>query len=74
MIKNEIGSNAGNVYKLLSQRGRLTLRKIGELTQGQEYVIYLALGWLLRENKISVLEQNGELFFELKESLSSIYY
>ena len=74
MIKNEIGLNAGDVYSLLSQKGKLTLRKIGELTQRRESVIYLTLGWLLRENKICVVEQNGEWFFELKESLSSIYY
>ncbi|MDH6303622.1 hypothetical protein M2459_000444 [Parabacteroides sp. PF5-5] len=74
MIKNEIGLSAGDLYSLLSQKGSLSLRKIGELTRNKESVIYLTIGWLLRENKISVIEQNGEWVFELKESLSNIYY
>lgn len=74
MIKNEVGMNAGDLYSLLSQRGKLSLRKIGELTQRRESVIYLSLGWLLRENKINVFEHNGEWVFELKESMSNIYY
>ena len=68
MLKHDIGLNAGNVYTLLSQRGRLSLRKIGELTKKSEYFIFLAMGWLLRENKIDVFEHNGELFFELKNA------
>ncbi len=74
MIKNEVGTNAGDVYSLLSQKGKLSLRKIGELTRMRESLIYLSLGWLLRENKIQIVEQNGEFVFELKESLSNIYY
>lgn len=74
MIKNEIGINAGVIYSLLSQKGKLTLRKIGELTRDRESVIFLTLGWLLRENKISATEKNGEWTFELKEHFSEIYY
>nr|WP_280746996.1 winged helix-turn-helix domain-containing protein [Parabacteroides sp. PF5-9] len=74
MIKNDIGLDAGNVYFLLSQRGRLSLRKIGELTHKRESHIFLSLGWLLRENKINAIEQNGEWLFEVKSVMSEIYY
>lgn len=74
MMENEIGVNAGIVYSLLSQKGKLSLRKIGELTRCRECVIFMTLGWLLRENKISVTEKNGEWSFEIIEQLSEIYY
>lgn len=74
MIKNDVGLDAGNVYCLLSQRGRLSLRKIGEITQKRESAIFLSLGWLLRENKIRALEQNGEWFFEVQTAMSELYY
>jgi len=66
MSSDEIGKTAGTIYTLLSQKGKLPLRKIGEYTHGKESAIYFSLGWLLRENKISISELNGEWFFELK--------
>lgn len=65
-MEYEIGVNAGTVYKHLSERGRLSLRKIGELIHRRESSLYLSLGWLMREDKIVVLEIDGEWFFELK--------
>lgn len=74
MLKQDIGSNAGDVYTLLSQKGKLSIRKIGELTYKRESEIFLSLGWLLRENKIKIMEQNGELIFEILFTTSDIYY
>lgn len=74
MIKNDVGLYAGDVYSLLSEKGRLSVRNIGELTQRRESYIFLSIGWLMRENKIYASEQNGELFFELNGGISDIYY
>lgn len=63
---NDVERNAGHVYRLLEQNGRLSLRKIGEFTHRKESLIFLAIGWLLRESKINISEANGELFFELQ--------
>lgn len=60
-----IGYNAGTIYEILSQRGRLSMRKIGELTHQKESNLYLSMGWLLREDKISISENKGEWFLEL---------
>jgi len=74
MNENEVGTHAGDVYFLLSKKGKMSLRKIGECTKRKESVIYLSLGWLLRENKINIIELEGEFFYELKDCLSNIYY
>lgn len=74
MIKNDVGLNAGDVFSLLSQHGRLSLKKIGELTQTRKPQLFLTLGWLLREDKIFASELNGEWYFELNFALNEIYY
>lgn len=74
MIKEDVGLHAGDIYTLLSQKGRMTLRKIGELTNQKESAIFLSLGWLLREDKISISKENGEWYFELENIFSEMYY
>ncbi|NDV59438.1 winged helix-turn-helix domain-containing protein [Bacteroides sp. 519] len=68
MMKNKIGERAGELWHLLANRGKLDLRGIGEATHYGQDVIFLALGWLLRENKIRISSVNGRMFYELEES------
>jgi len=75
MSENEVGTNAGNILNLLSDKGNLSIREIGEHTNCRDKVIFLALGWLLRENKINCFERNGSLCVESKfTQMSEIYY
>lgn len=74
MLTNDIGINAGTIWKLLSQRGNLTVREIGELTHYKDSLIMLALGWLSRESKIEFSTTNGELRIGLKQVVSDLYY
>lgn len=64
-MKNRIGEYAGQIWHLLYNRGKLTLRDIGEATHYGQDMIFLSLGWLLRENKIRIHKVNGLLFYEL---------
>lgn len=74
MMKNEIGLNAGNILDLLNEKGRLSLRQIGEITHYKDISITMAIGWLLREGKVSVHSDDGKLYFDLSKSVSEIYY
>lgn len=65
MTKDKIGQYAGEIWHLLYCRGKLNLRDIGEATHYGQDVIFLSLGWLLRENKIHIHKNNGKLFYEL---------
>lgn len=65
MMKDKIGEYAGEIWQLLYCRGKLNLRDIGEATHYGQDVIFLSLGWLLRENKILIHNSNGRLFYEL---------
>ncbi|NDV68208.1 winged helix-turn-helix domain-containing protein [Dysgonomonas sp. 25] len=74
VTKNEIGFNAGNILNLLTIRGRLSLRQIGEMTHYKDVSITMAIGWLLREGKVLVYNEDGKLYFDLNRSVSEIYY
>lgn len=73
-MKNDVGSDAGRIWHLLSEKGNLSIRKIGEMTNCKESLIFLALGWLARENKVRFLDKNGDLYVELNVSISETYY
>lgn len=74
MLKNDIGINAGVIWQLLSNEGALSITQIGEFTGYNEKNIYLALGWLFRENKIRFIYRNEILYLELNNSTSEMYY
>ena len=74
MYKNDIGINAGVIWHLLSEKGELSIREIGELTNFQETFIYLALGWLSREDKIYFFEKNGVVYVVLNRIASEMYF
>lgn len=65
MYKINIGTNAGIIYNILTEKGKINIRKIGELTHLRDSSISMALGWLARENKIQFSEINGETFIDL---------
>lgn len=74
MIKNDIGINAGVIWNLLSQNGKLTIRGIEEYTNYRNSMIHLALGWLARENKITFSVDNDNLYVELTNTYLEMYY
>lgn len=53
MDKNTIGSNAGMVWRLLSDQRRWTYNDLKQSTGLSDYALCAAIGWLARENKIA---------------------
>ena len=74
MYKNDIGINAGTIWHLLSENGALSIREIGELTNFREPFIYLALGWLSREDKMRFYEKGDVIYVELNQNTSDFYF
>ncbi len=46
MLKKDIGIDAGTIWRHLSEKGILSIREIGELTNYRDGLILMALGWL----------------------------
>ena len=55
MITTKIGENAGLIWNAL-QNGALTLKALKKATKLKNDELYLALGWLARESKVSFTE------------------
>ena len=55
MITTKIGDNAGLIWNAL-QGGALTLKALKKATKLKNDELYLALGWLAREGKVSFTE------------------
>ena len=74
MYKNDVGINAGVIWRLLSEKKELSIIEIGELTNFREPFIFLALGWLLREDKIIFSEKNGVGYVRLNLIVPEMYF
>ena len=55
----QFGRNAGIVWNVLKENCYLSDSDLIELTSLREYELYIAIGWLARENKI---KKEGECF------------
>ncbi len=62
-----IGTNAGAIWTALSENGAMNtkdLKKAAKVKTDKD--LYLAMGWLLREDKINVTEADKVITVELK--------
>ena len=57
MTKNDVVSEAGQIWSLLSERKILSVKRIGEMTHYHESLVCLALGWLVKEIKFACLKK-----------------
>lgn len=74
MMKNAIGISAGDIWRLLSTRGSMSIRQIGDYTHTRDSAILIAIGWLCRENKVRVIDKNGSLYIEVNNVYTENYY
>jgi hypothetical protein len=61
----EFGINAGIVWTLLNETGRQNLKDVKKVTKFTDKKLYSALGWLAREGKINIEEEEKEIFVSL---------
>lgn len=67
MTQEVIGTLAGNVWTALNEKGTLEtkeLKKQAKLKNDKE--LFLALGWLLREDKVEIVEKEKVISVSLK--------
>ena len=64
-MKEKIGSNAGIVWNALSGNGEMELKEVKKVTKLTEKDLYAALGWLSREDKVVIVENEKEIFISI---------
>ena len=57
-ITTKYGANAGKLWSTLNEKGCLEKEEIKKVTKLNEEEFHSAIGWLARENKISMEEPN----------------
>lgn len=64
MIKNQIGTNAGIVWRTLNKSNcKMSLNDLGAITLLTDVEISMAIGWLAREGQITVVEEHGVMYY-----------
>lgn len=62
MDQEKIGENAGLIWHYLDNNGESSLTLMQKELKITEQELYLALGWLARENKVVVFENHKQYF------------
>ncbi len=65
MFQEKVGENAGVVWNALNGTEGKAFKEIKKESGLKEKDLYLALGWLLREGKVSVDAAEKDLFVKL---------
>ncbi len=62
-----IGITAGEIWKFLSEKQKATIMEIKSNLGISNTLLHLALGWLMRENKIEIVESGHTYKVSLKK-------
>lgn len=65
MNKNEVGLNAGKVWQLLSDNAKWSYGTLKKKSGLKDKELGAAIGWLAREDKIEMYEEQEELYISL---------
>ena len=65
MFKEKAGEIAGKIWTALNETEGMTAKQLKKATKLVDKDLFLGLGWLLREDKVSVEEVESELFIKL---------
>lgn len=64
-MKEKVIETAGKTWRFLGQNGECSVNKLAKDLKEKESVVYQALGWLAREDKISYSIKNRRTFVSL---------
>ena len=65
-MKNEIGETAGRIWETLNTRGKVAINQLPKILNENSMLVYQALGWLAREDKIEYFIEKKKTYVSLK--------
>jgi hypothetical protein len=65
-VTEQVGSAAGEVWRVLKQHGPQTLAQLKKHLNGNAELLSFAAGWLARENKLEILPEKKTFRLQLK--------
>jgi hypothetical protein len=64
-MRDEIGNAAGVVWEFLDRQGETVLVTLKDRTGLSEGILFMALGWLAREEKVNLLKEERTIRISL---------
>ena len=64
-MKEKIGIDAGQVWKILDAQGTKSVKELKKATKLIDKEIYAAIGWLAREEKLVFHKEEDDWFLSL---------
>jgi hypothetical protein len=66
MTIETIGTTAGAVWTVLSSSGKLSIKELKKETKIRtDKVLFSAIGWLAKEEKLAIEEKDDDLYISL---------
>ncbi|MCD8292834.1 MAG: winged helix-turn-helix domain-containing protein [Prevotellaceae bacterium] len=65
MLKEKAGETAGKIWNVLNGTEGMSLKQVKKAAKLLDKDLYLGLGWLLREDKVSIEEVEGDQIVKL---------
>jgi len=64
-MKDKIGDAAGAIWKLLREKGEVNVSGLPRMMKRKGELVYQALGWLAREDKVEYTTRGAKTFVAL---------
>jgi len=64
-MKAKIGETAGRVWEMLKEKEKIEISALARMLKEKTVVVYQAVGWLAREDKISYHVKGGKIYISL---------
>jgi len=65
-MEKKIGDAAGVIWQYLDQHGETALSQLRQGTKLSDQLLHMGLGWLAREEKLSVAQEKKGLMLSLR--------
>jgi hypothetical protein len=72
-MKNKIGEMAARVWKTLGEKENVELSRLPQILKEKGEIVYQALGWLAREDKINYHSKEKKTFVSLSYDEREIF-
>ena len=72
-MKTRIGEMSGRVWKVLGEKEAVAVSRLPQLLKEKGEVVYQALGWLAKEDKVDFHKKEGQNFVSLSSEEREIF-
>ncbi len=66
IVREIIGETAGKIWKTLNVQNEVSLTRLPRMVGERETVVYQALGWLARENKVEYAQKGNRTLVSIR--------